>query len=475
MTGPGARRRDVAAALAAAAVALAAALAGLAVPATWGARTTADEPHYLLTALSIARDGDLDIADQLADESWRDFHAVDLPLQEQVLPDGRMVSPHDPLLPLLLAPATAWFGWVGAKVTLALLAAATAGATVLLATRRLGVRPIVAGVTVAVGFASWPLAAYGAQVYPEMPAALATVVAVAAVTGHRVRGREVAWLVAMVVALPWLALKYAPVAAAVALVGLWRVRRERRLAVAAIAVLAAAGVAWLVVHQVVWTGWTPYASADHFVERGEFSVVGFEPDPVGRSRRLVGLLLGRDFGLVVWQPAFLVAPAALVVGLRDTIGRTLVAVLAAGWLTATFVALTMQGWWVPGRQVVVVLPLLVALVAAWLDRTDWRGARATMLVAGLLGVATFAWLVVDGLAGNLTWVVDFATVGDPLHGIRRALLPNYLQVTTGTWVRHGVGIAVLGVIGLATVHAERRRSPARADAEPDGSLVHDHQ
>lgn len=465
--------RDMAVALAAAAVALVAALAGLAVPATYGARTTADEPHYLLTALSIARDGDLDIADQLADETWRDFHRGDLPLQERVLSDGRMVSPHDPLLPLLVAPATGWFGWVGAKATMALLAAATAAATVLLATRRLAVRPTVAGATVAIAFASWPLAGYGAQVYPEMPAALATVVAVGAATRPQVRGRDLALVVAMVVSLPWLALKYALVAAAVALVGLWRVRDRHRLAIGATAALALAGVAWLVVHQVVWTGWTPYASADHFVERGEFSVVGFEPDPVGRSRRLVGLLLGRDFGLVVWQPAYLAAPAALVVGLRDRVGRTMVGVLGAGWLTATFVALTMQGWWVPGRQVVVVLPLLVVLVAAWLDRTDWRAARPTMLVAGLLGVVTLAWLVVDGLTGRLTWVIDFAAVGDPLHALRRAVLPNYLQVRAGTWVRHGIGMAVLVAIGWETLRSERRR--ARPAAEAPGSRVDQRQ
>lgn len=475
MTARSRRRPDVATALAAAVIALAAALAGLAVPATWGARTTADEPHYLLTALSIARDGDLDIADELADESWRDFHRIDLPRQERVLPDGRMVAPHDPLLPLLLAPATVAFGWVGAKVTLALLAAATAAATALLATRRLAVRPVVAGTVVAIAFASWPLAAYGAQVYPEMPAALATVVAVGAVTAARVRGRELAVAVAMVVALPWLALKYAPVAATIALLGLWRVRRDRPLAVAALAVLAMAGVAWLVIHQVVWTGWTPYASADHFVERGEFSVVGFEPDPIGRSRRLVGLLLGRDFGLVVWQPAFLAAPAAVVVGLRDRAGRALAAVGAAGWLTATFVALTMQGWWVPGRQIVVVLPLLVALGAAWLDRTAWRGARPTMLVAGLLGVLTFGWLVVDGLAGHLTWVIDFATVGDPFHAVRRALLPNYLQVRAGTWVRHGIGIAVLAMIAATAWREDRRRDPDRVSDESGRSLVDQRQ
>ena len=68
-------------------------------------RTTADEPQYLLTAISLAEDRDLDIADELADGRWRSFHALALPEQTERLADGRRLSPHDPLLPLLLRRA----------------------------------------------------------------------------------------------------------------------------------------------------------------------------------------------------------------------------------------------------------------------------------------------------------------------------------------------------------------------------------
>ena len=43
-------------------------------------------------------------------------------------------------------------------------------------------------------------------------------------------------------------------------------------------------------------------------------------------------------------------------------------IVAAGWATATFVALTMHGWWFPGRQVIVVLPLVAAAIASWASR-----------------------------------------------------------------------------------------------------------
>src|SRR3712207_9364480 len=79
----------------------------------------ADEPQYLLTAISLATDGDLDIADELADGRWRPFHALPLPTQTEPLADGRRLSPHNPLLPLLLAGPVAAGGWVVAKPAMA--------------------------------------------------------------------------------------------------------------------------------------------------------------------------------------------------------------------------------------------------------------------------------------------------------------------------------------------------------------------
>src|SRR6266511_2318343 len=283
------------------------AAAGIGVPATHGARTTADEPQYLLTAISLATDRDLDIADELAAGRWRAFHAPPLPEQTEPLASGRRLSPHDPLLPLLLAAPVAAGGWAGAKLAMA-------------------------------------------------------------------------------------------------------------------AALAAAGVAFVVLHRWWYGGWTPYATGDHFVA-GELSAVGSDPDYLGRSRRLLGLATDRGFGLAGWQPAFLLAvPALATLARRRPAGWAAVALpLAAGWLVATFLALTMHGWWFPGRQVVVVLPLAVLAVACWAgagrrrrkefahhqdhgtpegDQAGRHGdARAPFAVAvgGGVGVVAYAWLVADGL------------------------------------------------------------------------------
>src|SRR6185436_3881811 len=88
------------------AVALAAFLASLAflpAHALETSRTAADEPQYLLTAISLAEDHSLDLADELSAARWRDFAGHDLPRQTEPTPEGREISPHDPGLPVLLA------------------------------------------------------------------------------------------------------------------------------------------------------------------------------------------------------------------------------------------------------------------------------------------------------------------------------------------------------------------------------------
>ncbi len=139
--------------------------AGIPARATYGARTSADEPQYLLTARSLGDDLDLDLADELAAADHRDFHEVDLNPQTFPLDDaGRQISPHDPLLPLVLALPMRLGGWVAAKATLAVLAGALAAATAWVAVRRFGVAPRLALPVVGAFALSPPLATYATQV-----------------------------------------------------------------------------------------------------------------------------------------------------------------------------------------------------------------------------------------------------------------------------------------------------------------------
>ena len=432
--------------------------AGIPTRATYGAQLTADEPQYVLSAISLAEDHNLDISDELAAERWRPFHSpAPLPTQTKVLADGRQISPHDPLLPLLLAIPVALGGWVGVKLALAAMAGVLAALLTWTAHRRFGVPFGFALAGVAVFALSPPLAVYGTQVYPEVPAALAVATVIAILTGER-RRWSLAGVAIAITALPWLSVKYVPVAAVLALVAArtWR-PASRLLAWRLVAFLAVSGLVYVIIHRVLYGGWTVYAAGDHFAA-GEATVMGVRPNFLGRSRRLVGLLVDRDFGLVPWQPAFALAVPAVVTALvrRHRAAWSTITPLAAGWLTATFAAITMQGWWWPGRQVVVVLPCVVLLTLWWAAPRPW--ARTALLVAGAAGVVAYAWVAIQGAHHSLTWVVDFMHTSDPLYRVWRPFLPDGRSTGAGALVRQAVWTVAAGAVIVAVVRSERRRS-----------------
>ena len=437
----------------------------IAVRATDGERTTADEPQYLLTALSLGEDLSLDVRDERAAERHREFHEAGLPLQEDLQADGGRVSPHDPLLPALLAAPMVVGGWVVAKLTLAATAGGLAAAMLWVAVRRFDVPLGVAVLAVAAFSLAAPLAVYGTQVYPELPAALTVTVAIGALAGP-VDRRAVAVLGVAVVALPWLAVKYLPVAAALFLVGAVRLwARDRRAFVALTAALGVAGVVYLIAHQVWYGGWTAYAAGDHFVA-GEFGAVGFDPDYGGRAHRLTGLLVDRGFGLAAWQPAFLLAvPAVAALARRRPPGWDALAVpLAAGWLTATFVALSMHEWMWPGRQLVVVTPCLVLAVAWWAGKV--AAVRPWLVAGAVIGAFTFAWLVVEGLTG-LTLIDDFETTTNPLYRGWRHLLPDGRGVPGGTGALRALWYGALGLLVLTGLRSVRPAPLIRSAIRPE--------
>jgi hypothetical protein len=416
------------------AIAGVAALAGLSARATHGARTTADEPQYLLTAESLVADGDLDISNQIRLEAYLPYHEI--PIDPQTTPldaSGREVSPHDPLLPALLALPFAGAGWIGAKAALALLTALTAGLSVWVAVHRLGVDPHSAAVAVAAAFAGLPLAGYGTQIYPEMPAALALLITVAVLLEPQrpasMTTRDVWVALAAIITLPWLSIKYVPVAA---MAGLALVRRSTRTTsgpgpLPVMAVAAVAGVIYLGAHQLIYGGWTVYASGDHFVDSGELGVAGFDVDLVGRSRRLIGLLVDRGFGIATWNPAWFLAVPAVASSFRSSRHRPVAVLVATGWFTATFLALTMHGWWVPGRQLVVVLPLAALALAVWVDGDGRR--RAITAAAGAVAALNWLWLAVEATTGHATLVVDFVDTRAPFYRALRSITPDGMRAS----------------------------------------------
>jgi len=446
---------------------------GIFARATYGAQTTADEPQYLLSALSLWEDGNLDISDELADERYRSFHEADLPEQTLAFPDGRRVSPHDPLLPLLLALPMGLGGWIGAKATLAVAGGALAALMVWVGRHRFGVSAATAYVTAGLFALAPPLVIYSTQVYPEVVAALVLLAGFGALIGPFGRRGQITCAVVVIV-LPWLAIKYVPLAATLAVAGLIKgTKGARRWLAATFAVAAAAYVAG---HMAIYDGLTAYAAGDHFVG-GELTVVGSQVDLWGRSTRLIGLLVDRGFGVAAWQPAFFLLPvgAGWALARRREDGLiSAISLVITGWLVATFVALTMHGWWFPGRQIVIVLPIAIVLIAAWADEAP--NPRLRLLVPlGALGVIASGFLVFEGWQERLTWVVDFGSTHNPFYQAIRGVLPDYMNADALTWALHGLWVVaalLAGWLGRRGASVQAGDTPHRMSTQTPAMKGH---
>ena len=106
--------------------------------------------------------------------------------------------------------------------------------------------------------------------------------------------------------------------------------------------------------------------------------LGFED----RVYRLWGLFVDRRFGIGRWAPVFLAVLPALPLAwraLRE--GRFVVSAVVVQILVATFLSVTMMGWWFPGRMLIVVLPLFAFVLTVLLIRLP----RPAQLVAAIAG------------------------------------------------------------------------------------------
>ena len=438
---------------------------------TYGARVSSDEPQYLLTAMSLAEDLDLDISDELADERYRVFHEVRLNQQTLALNDaGQELSPHDPLLPVILAIPYAVGGWAGAKVMLSAIMGITATLTLFAAVHRLGAAIRPATWIVGAFFLAPPLTSYGTHIFPAGPASLFLMLAFVAVTHERRSRRWDAIAVLAIVALPWLSVKYVPHAAVMAAGLAWKHRATRGRLIELVTVFAVAGISYLALHRGIYGGWTVYAAGDHFIG-GEFEVVGRRPRLLPRSRRLIGLLVDTQFGIAAWTPSFLLMPPALA-GLarvrRDFPMVLIGAVVAVGWAMATWVAFTMHGWWWPGRQITPILPFVVIAIAVWVG--DRGKAIAATVAATLVGTATWLILAWEASTDRRALIVDFYETNSPWFQIWRSLLPDHQRLNAWDSV---VTFVWLAIVGTSAYAAWRRATPESAtdDDQPTSSSV----
>jgi hypothetical protein len=340
-------------------------------------RVTGDEPHYLVMARSLWREGDLDLRDNYEREDWRaDTPGPIRPHYGAPRKDGRPFPAHSPGLPLLLAVPDAAFGRKGCVVVMALLAAWLVVESRALALRATGQAS--AATLAALASAGPPVAAYAFHLYTEVPSALALALGLRLLKREARAGEAVAAALAAS-ALPWLHVKMAPVAAALGLVAVVLLRGRARAAFVATALGMAAAYSAYYLH--VLGQATPLA-----IYGGVPADASGSPWAAG-----VGLLLDRSFGLLPMAPVFLLALAGAPWLLRAHRWReaSLWPVVLVG-LAVLLPILPWRMWWggqcPPARFLVPLVPVLgVALALRAAGETKAAdGTETAQTVCGLL-------------------------------------------------------------------------------------------
>lgn len=405
--------------------------------ATRGASISGDEPFYLLTTQSLLDDGDFDLRDQYEEKSYEEFfdHPDGLWRQSVSLPDGRLLSPHNPGLPALLVPGFGLGGLTGAQVQLLLMAAATMALAFVLADRLTGRRLISWIVTLAVGLAATAFI-YSSEIYPEFPAALTLVLSLLVVTRRNAFGIGDALLLAgLLTVMCWLGIKYAPLAALVSGYFLLRAGRSGRVALVVAGAASTGFFTWF--HLQLFGSLTPYGVNVVYAQWDTVDILTGHVGFADRYYRLWGLFVDQRFGIGRWAPLLLAAvPGAALLAMAGAPQRLILLLVLAQLLVATFVAITMMGWWFPGRTLLTVAPLMIVPIALMVSRTPLWG-RISIAVLGILTLANTYGVAAAGRAEEIVIAVDpFDMAFPPFQGLA-GLFPLYTSWATETrWLTY---------------------------------------
>ena len=207
------------------------------------------------------------------------------------------------------------------------------------------------------------------------------------------------------------------------------------------------------------------------------STGGEQPGVGDRVYRLWGLLIDRRFGVARWAPVlFVVVPGMVLLTRGDARLRLVLGLVVVQLLIATFVAVTMMGWWFAGRTLVTVFPLLpipFALVAARAGRPS-RAVLARPLLARRDGGAGAGRAIARGRDRGRP--IRDAGRGLPrrrwalpaVHGVDGGELAAHGRVAGARWARAGgVGHPRRAARDHPTQPAEGARSGGRSSGQSE--------
>lgn len=378
-----------------------------------------DEPFYLLVTKSIARDFDLDLANQYK-MSGAELGRPDITgpqIGDPVGKHGELYSRHEPFLPLLMAPGYLLAGLHGAIATIALFGVLLVRSTIRWMEDE--------GISESAARAVFPLFAFGppilfyaTRIWPEVPAAFFFVEAVRGVREHRAKR----WLPALF-GLVMLKLRFGLVAVTIVA----REVRKTALLILAVPLLVIWFITGSAMNVHTWRELIPMA-------------------PMAYLTGFFGLLVDGAAGIAFQAPFYLFALVAIAswrttpkgfrIGLVSSLLYLFYLVPRGEWF---------GGWAPPLRYIVFLMPVLALGIASIWDRLP-RGFIA-IVCAWTVG------LVIHGLAYPWRLFHEFNgenAVGEWLSALHHAdvsrFFPSFIRLNHAAW--WGVAVVIWLVIAM---------------------------
>lgn len=338
-----------------------------------------DEPQYLMVTESLIRDHDLVLDQDFREARYQAFFSRPLKPDFRIRgPEGQIYSLHAVGLSILILPAYWAFGYAGASFFMAFLAALLVRELRRLVSALTGDEALAEGASWLIGL-SPPVIHFAGLVFTEIPAALLLCLGLRAASFGRT-SRSALVAAACASALPWLNVRYAILALAVAGALAWRLLLENRsrsgsarfhALLPPALILIGSALALGLYHHALWGFFDPRRV---YGRRREFSL---DVLPEG----LPGLFFDQEFGLLVYAPIFVLSLAGFFQLYRLRRSLALAGLFAVFGVIATASVWPMWrgGFNPPGRFLVPLVSLLAVTLALALKRGL---TPATALLAG---------------------------------------------------------------------------------------------
>ncbi len=403
-----------------------------------------DEPHYLLMTVSFIRDHDFDLENNFRTRDFEAFTTWNLEPQRVQAGSGRLVTAHEPGLPVLCALPYLAGGRTGVTLFLTLLAAVgilLVHKLALLLSRRTSTARIAALVLTA----SLPYPLLAGMVFPDVPAAVLIVLALILLLQPGTTVATLSYSAAVLCALPFLHTKYTLFSIGLGLLIIHAKRPSPRVLPIPFTLIAIGAAGYFAVQN--WIYGDPL-----FLFR--VRAQGFLNPLDG----ILGTLWDREAGLLTFAPVFLLALPGYVAARREHPALPGVSVLAALYFLMNASWMDWHGGHCPpSRYLVPLLPLLAVFTGIACTSSRKRAMPILLLLAAptlmqtlLLLVRVPESVIVRGDGYRMLW--------EGLPAWMPHLFPSLLNPDRFTY-SHAIALTVTAILAVLIpfVRAHRTR------------------